>query len=288
MPAALAIPLITAAVSAGGGIASSLINKSGSKNSTLLPQGLDQTALLGDINAQRDLSKLFQSQGADLLGQGRSTLNKPLSYYSDILGGDRTKIMEQMAPGIAAINAQFRAPLTEAGISGRGSALAPDLEASKQSAISNQIFQAQPAAADKLTGIAQGLMGLGVNQEQAGAGVLSDAAHETLNYDAIIRGIQAQQSSQNSGMFGALGSTFGPLLKQVLAGIITPKGPATPGALAINLGPIGGTNEDPTGFLGGADSTATNPALTSVLLHLGSSKPEFASTWLDTMKPRTA
>lgn len=280
MPAALAIPLITAAVSAGGGIASSLINKKGQGKTPLLPAGLDQTALLGDINNQRDLAKLFQSQGADLLGTGRSTLNQPLHYYQDILSGDRTKIMEAMAPGIAAINAQFRAPLTEAGITGRGSALAPDLEASKQSAISNQIFQAQPAAADKLTGIASGLMNLGITQEGAGANVLHDAASETLNYDAIIRGIQAQASSQNAGMFGSLGQSLGP----ILAAILKPggsSGPATPSAPPINLGDIwSGSEAHPMK----SDPAALNPALLSSLIHLGSEKPEFASSWLDSYK----
>lgn len=273
-----AIALLPAIIGAAGGIGGALINKSGRSgggSTPLLPAGLDQNALLGDINAQRDLSKTFQSQGASLLGQGQHTLNQPLSYYQSILGGDRTKIMEAMAPGIAAINAQFKAPLTEAGISGRGSALAPDLEASKQSAISNQIFQAQPQAADKLSSIAQALMNTGLSSEQTGASVLGQAAGETLDYNAIIRGIQAKASSDNAGLFGSLGTSLGPILKAIL----TPNtggGGTNPSAPAINLGNLGGT--------GGETDPSLNPALLSSLIHLGSGgAPSFNSSWLDNL-----
>lgn len=289
MPAV--IPFIPAIIAAGGSIASSLISKGGkggSSSTPLLPAGLDHNALQGDIQSQRDLAKLFQTQGSELLGQGKDTLQKPLSYFSDILGGDRTKIMEAMAPGIAAINAQFKAPLKDAMIMGRGSALAPDLEASKQSAISNQIFQAQPAAADKLTGIAQGLMGLGVNQEQAGAGILGDATKNVLNYNAIIRGIQAQQSGQTSQMFGQLGTAFGPILKDLLKGIISPSGggtnPSVPKIPSEVLLPQG----DIDGWGGDNSNSGLNPALLSSLINLGSEKPDFAASWLDSMKKTAA
>lgn len=279
------IALAPALIAAGGGIGTALINKKkggGAASTPLLPPGLDHNALLGDINQQKDLAKLFQGQGADLLGQGRSTLDKPLSYFGDILGGDRTKIMEAMAPGIAAINAQFRAPLKDAMITGRDSALAPDLEASRQSAISNQIFQAQPAAADKLTGIAESLMNLGVGQERAGADVLGQATRETLDYNAIIRGIQTQASNQSAQTFGQLGMSLGPILAQILGGTLN-KGGTNPSPPPVVLGP---PIDVPSNS--GPGGNALNPALLSSLIALGSEKPDFASTWLDSMKKSAA
>lgn len=273
MPIAALLPAL---IMAGGSIGSSLIARhgSGGGKTPLLPAGLDQNALLSSINTQKGLASTFQTQGNDLLGKGQGVLNQPLDYFSKILGGDRTKIMEAMAPGIAAINAQFKAPLTEAGITGRGSALAPDLEASKQSAISNQIFQAQPAAADKLTGIAQGLMNLGVNQEQAGAGVAGDVSKELLDYNAIIRGIQASQSSQSSSAFAGLGASLGPILARVLSG--GGSGPASPNAPPINLG-LPPTDNVP---MPGAGDYG-NPALISSLINLGSGgAPDFNASWL--------
>jgi hypothetical protein len=265
MPAALAIPLITSAIGAGGAIGSSLISKHGSNKSPLLPAGLDHNALLSSINTQKGLADTFQHQGADFLGQGKDVLNQPLHFLQNILGGDRTALMESLAPEIAAINAQFKAPLNMAGITGRGSSLQPDLEAGKQSAISNLFFQQRPAAADKLTGIAQGLMNLGLGSEQAGAGVAGDVSKEILDYNGIIRGIQASQASQSAGAMGGLGASLGPLLATILSGS-KGGGPNTP-TPSIGLPSI-----DP--------NVGLDPALISSLINQGSPAPDFYSSWL--------
>lgn len=274
----IAIPIAAALIGAGGSIGSSLINrkKSGGSSASatpLLPPGLDQNALLSTVNQQKDLAALFQKQGADFLSQGGNTLEGPLKYLQGILGGDRTAIMEAMAPEVASINAQFRAPLAQAGITGRGTSLAPDLEASRQSAISNQMFQARPAAADKLTGIAQGLMNLGATQEGLGANVLSTASKEILDYNAIIRGIQAQQSAQSAGAWGALGQSLGPILAQVIGGMQGDEGGVSP----ISLPP--GVADD-VDFGGGASGADMNPALMSSLIRYGEESPDFFSSWL--------
>jgi len=279
MPLAAIAPIVGASLIGGGAsIASSLINKKkssggGTSNSALLPAGLDTTALQGILGKQQGLADTFQKQGLGTLEKGSGVLEGPLKYLQSILGGDRTAIMEAMAPEVANINAQFRAPLAQANITGRGSSLLPDLEAGRQSAISNQLFQARPAAADKLTGIAQGLMTLGTTQEQMGAGVLSDASHEILDYNAIIRGIQAQQSAANSNMWGQLGSQLGPLLAKVIGGLGGEEGggldnidPNTPG--------VPGGGWDPS------SSTYADPALMSSLLNLGGGTPNFYSSWL--------
>lgn len=267
MPAALAIPLITSVIGAGGAIGSSLISKHGSNKTPLLPAGLDQNALLSSINTQKGLADTFQKQGADFLGQGHDTLNGPLKYLQSILGGDRTAISEAMAPEVAAINAQFKAPLNMAGITGRGSSLQPDLEAGKQSAISNLFFQQRPAAADKLTGIAQGLMNLGLTSEQAGAGVAGDVSKELLDYNGIIRGIQASQSSQSAGVMGGLGASLGPILATILSG--SKGGPAAPPVPTI-----------PTSVLAGPDYSHIDPAILSSLINQGQAAPDFYSSWL--------
>lgn len=222
------VALLPALIGAGGGIASSLINKHGSNKSPLLPAGLDHNALLSSINTQKGLADTFKTQGADFLGQGHDVLNQPLHYLQSILGGDRTSIMEALAPEIAAINAQFKAPLAQAGITGRGTSLQPDLEAGKQSAISDLFFKERPQAADKLTGIAQGLMNLGLGSQQAGAGVAGDVSKEILDYNSIIRGIQAQQSSQSAGVMGGLGASLGPVLATVLGGLNKGKSSSLP------------------------------------------------------------
>jgi hypothetical protein len=211
--------LLPAIIGAGGGIASTLIGKHGSNKTPLLPAGLDHNALLSSINTQKGLADTFKTQGADFLGQGHDVLNQPLHFLQNIFGGDRTALMESLAPEIAAINAQFKAPLNMAGITGRGSSLQPDLEAGKQSAISELFFKERPAAADKLTGIAQGLMNLGLGSQQAGAGITGDVSKEILDYNGIIRGIQAQQASQSAGVMGGLGASLGPILATVLSGL---------------------------------------------------------------------
>lgn len=275
------VALAPALIAAGGTIGSSLIASHGrgssSSKTPLLPAGLDQNALLSSINTQRDLASMFQKQGTDFLGEGHDVLHGPLHYLQGILGGDRTAIMETMAPEVAAINAQFRAPLAQAAITGRGTSLQPDLEASRQSAISNQIFQARPAAADKLTGIAQGLMNLGFGSQQVGAGVSGQVSKEILDYNAIIRGIQAQQSAQSSGAWGALGSSLGPILAQVIGGLGGSKdGPNTP-PLNIPLPPIGEPTY-PSSTPG--SSSYLDPALISSLIRYGEESPDFYSSWL--------
>ena len=267
------IALAPAIIGAAGGIGSALVSKkkSGSGSTPLLPPGLDHNALLSTVNQQKDLAALFQKQGAEFLDQGGDALEGPLKYLQSILGGDRTAIMEAMAPEVATINAQFRAPLAQANITGRGTSLAPDLEASRQSAISNQMFQARPAAADKLTDIAQGLMNLGAAQEGLGANVLNTASKEILDYNAIIRGIQAQQSSQSAGAWGALGQSLGPILAQVIGGIQSKDGggpPILPGIDPIDLG----RTQPPIPTI--------NPALMSSLINYGEESPDFYSSWL--------
>ena len=274
MPLA-AIPAVIGASLIGGGtsIGASLLSKHGSGSKTpLLPAGLDQNALLSSINTQKGLADTFKTQGADFLGQGHDVLSQPLKYLQGILGGDRTALMETLAPEIAAINAQFKAPLNMAGITGRGTSLQPDLEAGKQSAISDLFFKERPAAADKLTGIAQGLMNLGLGSQQAGAGVAGDVSKEILDYNGIIRGIQASQASQSAGAMGTLGASLGPILATILSGnkggtpSVTLPGPS-------NLPNLGVEVPQP-------DTSSLSPALLSSLINFGQDTPNIYSSWL--------
>lgn len=218
MPIAALLPAI---IGAGGAISSSLINhggSSGSSSGTLLPAGLDQKGLLDLVSQQKDLGGFLQGEGRTTLGQGRQTLTQPLDFFSSLLSGDRTALNEKLAPEIAAINAQFAQPLKEATLTGRGGALASDLNASKQAAISNLMFQERPQAADKLASIAQGLMSLGTQQVGGGASILGQAGGQVLDYNSIIRGIQAQTRNDSANMFGQLGMALGPILQTILGG----------------------------------------------------------------------
>ncbi len=216
----VAAPVLAAIIGGGASIGSSLISKhkSGGGSSSLLPPGLDTTALKGLIDKQTGLSDFLTTEGKSTLTEGHGTLLKPMDFYQKILGGDRTRIMESLAPEVAAINAQFGQPLKEATLTGRGSSLVPDLEAGKQSAISNLIFSERPQAADKLTAIAQGLMSLGTQQVGLGGNILGQAAGETLDYNSLIRGLQAQTRNDSANMLGSLGASFGPILAEILRG----------------------------------------------------------------------
>lgn len=218
MPVAALLPAIIGAGTAITGLLSNRGSSGGSSNSSVLPSSLDQTALSSMIGKQTGLADFFTDTGKSTLNKGGSTLQGPLDFYQSILGGDRTAMSEALAPEVAAINAQFRQPLKEAQITGRGGALAPDLEASKQSAISNLLFQERPAAADKLASIAQGLMGLGTQQMGLGANTLGQAGGELLDYNSIIRGIQAQTRGDSANMWGQLGMSLGPILQAILGG----------------------------------------------------------------------
>ncbi len=233
------IPFIPAIIGAGGSIASSLINRGGSSSGgssgsggPLLPPGLDQNALLKAITGQQETGTKISNEGYDTFGKGSEALGGPLAFYKSLLGGDRNSMMETLAPEISAINAQFAEPLKEAQLLGRGGALATDLDASKQSAISNLFFQARPAAADKLSGIANALMNLGTQQQVSGADIYGRGTGQILDYNSIIRGLQAQGSRDSSQMWGSLGAQLGPLLGQVLGGVFN-KGGGTNSSLPI-------------------------------------------------------
>ena len=219
MPIAAFLPaIIGAAGSIGGALAGRHASggSSGSSGSTpLLPPGLDQQGLLGTIGAQKGISDWFNTTGQSTFGGGMDQLKQIIPYYNTLFSGNRQAILEAAAPEIATINDQFNAPRTEAMLSGRGSALMPDLEAKRQAAISNYIFGVRPAAADKLTGIAQGLMSLGSSQVGAGADVLGRTAGELIDYNSVIRGLQARGAEQSSTMWGQLGTQLGGILSQI-------------------------------------------------------------------------
>lgn len=241
MPIAMAIPAI---IGAAGSIGGALINRGSSGGGSsasgpLLPAGLDQNALQGLIGKQTDLGELLKGFGTSTLNRGENALRGPLSYFDSILSGDRGSMMEALAPEVAAVNAQYQAPLKEASIMGRGSALQPDLEAKRQSDISNLFFQQRPMAADKLTSIAQGLMALGTQQTGMGGQILQGASRDVLDYNSIIRGIQAQTRNDTPALFSQLGQSLGPILAAVLGG----RGGSSSSSSSGGMGPvlIGGT-----------------------------------------------
>lgn len=217
MPIAAFLPAL---ITAGGTIAGSLLGRhSGASSSTLLPPGLDTNALTHAITGTQALGNKIAGEGFDTFGQGANTLTGPLSFYNSLLTGDRTSMMQTLAPEISAINEQFNEPLREGALFGRGTGLLPDLDAQRQAAISGLFFKERPMAADKLSGIAQQLMALGTNQQGMGADILGRSTGQILDYNSIIRGIQARGAEANSQMWGQLGSQLGPILGGVLGGV---------------------------------------------------------------------
>lgn len=206
MPIAAFLPAI---IGAAGSIGGALLSRKGSGGSELLPAGLDVKALQDALGAQKEL-------GGFLTRQGQQNLDDPLNFYQGIVGGDRTSMMQTLAPEISAINAQYEAPLTEAKLQGRNSSLIPDIEAQRQGRISDLMFGLRPQAADKLSSIAMSLL----NQ---GSGALSDVSGKLVDYNAIMRGIQQQGQARSSSMWSSLGGSLG----NILSGILTPGGGGT-------------------------------------------------------------
>lgn len=223
MPIAAFLPAI---IGAAGSIGGALLSKRGSGGSELLPAGLDVKALQDAIGSQKEL-------GGFLTRQGQENLDDPLNFYQSIIGGDRTNMMQTLAPEISAINAQYQAPLTEAKLQGRESSLVPDIEAQRQGRISDLMFGLRPQAADKLSSIAMSLLNQGGN-------TMSDVSGKLVDYNVIMRGIQQQGQARSSSMWSSLGGSLG----NILSGILTPGGGGgTAGSVpkAGNIGNIFGT-----------------------------------------------
>jgi uncharacterized protein YbjQ (UPF0145 family) len=195
----------------------------------LLPPGLDQQGILQGNQRQIGVGDYLFNTGKQTFGQGSNTLQDPINFYQKLLSGDRTALMENLAPEIAAINQQFQAPLQQAALTGRETSLQPDLEASRQSAISNLFFQERPKAADALTGISQNLMNLGAQQAYQGGQTYGQANRDLIDYNSVIRGLQYQGSRDSAAQAGTLGESLGALISRLLN---VGKGGGTP---AVNL-----------------------------------------------------
>ncbi len=110
MPAAVAVPLITGALSTGASIYSQNKQAKAAKDAaTLSPAGVQaQQGLLkqgGMLNQQA--GKLSQT-GDRLLGQGTNDLSRVSEYWRPQLSGDRGAISAALAPDIAGINDVYR------------------------------------------------------------------------------------------------------------------------------------------------------------------------------------
>lgn len=235
--APLAGPLIGLGSSLIGGLLNKKGSSSSSSSSALLPPGLDSSAIVSGLNKQTGVADWMTEAGKNAFNRGNTLLDKPIDYNSAILGGDRTAIMESLAPEVAAVNAQFQAPLAQAMITGRNTALQPDVEASRQAAISSMMFGARPAASDKLTNIAQGLMNLGTQQTGGGASIYGRTTGDILDYNKIIQGMRFQASRDRAADMGRLGTSIGGLISQILLNRKGAEGPAAPKAPPIVLPP---------------------------------------------------
>ena len=158
------------------------------------PQRKEQ--MLGDISSIAGIGSL--EAGGKLLAQ-------PAKYYSDILSGDRQKMLEAEAPEVSNIMSAYNAArrsgseFTPRG-GGRVQALeeAPYKEAG---AVTSLLQQARPEAAKEITSIAKNLQNLGLSEEFLG----SEAFQAVMGYNL-------QQQKTRNELWSSIGQSAGGVL----------------------------------------------------------------------------
>jgi hypothetical protein len=205
------LPFLPAIIGAAGSIGGALLNKSGSSSSSKTDTQLQDTlTTFGDRSSQQ-----FQ-QGRKDWRQFHKALDPVRNWFTDILGGDRTKMMEVLGPEVNATGRQYDA--VSKAISefsprggGRTSALA-GAEFSKAHDIGELFSKARPMAAQGLEGVA-GLLGAQSSGESStGMSGLSAMLSGILG----MRGQDISKMLANRQFAGDIGQSLGRLLGQIL------------------------------------------------------------------------
>lgn len=166
----------------------------------------DRGRQLGGFNAEWNVfnSGFPFSQGQidksqSTTAQGNQTLADPLSYWKNILSGDRTAVSAATAPANNAVTDQADAMRRELAATGtaRGGGTAgaqQQIQTRQRGKLADNVFAAQPAAAQGVTDIAktqlnqgqqqmvQGLQALGLSLEAATAIVTGSTASRSQSY----------------------------------------------------------------------------------------------------------
>jgi len=205
------LPFLPAIISAAGSIGGALLNKGGGSSSSKTDTQLQDTlTTFGDRSNQQ-----FQHGNKDWR-QFHKALDPVRNWFTDILGGDRTKLMEVLGPEVNATGRQYDA--VSKAISefsprggGRTSALA-GAEFLKAHDIGELFSKARPMAAQGLEGVA-GLLGAQSSGESStGMSGLSAMLSGILG----MRGQDISKMLANRQFAGGIGQSLGRLLGQVL------------------------------------------------------------------------
>lgn len=194
---AAAIPWIGLAVSAAGTAASAY---SSSKANSAMQAA--QKGVQGIADTQLGMTK-------QAFGSGLPMLNQAGSYWSTLLGGNRTAMSAATAGPRAAITDQYRGAelgLKRAGVTGgvRDQSLA-ELSRDRAAKVAGLTTGVQPAAAQGLSGIGANLLGVSQGFGSNAGGLYGSLMQNT-----------TQNAMYQSGQAASAGSSFGSLLFDLL------------------------------------------------------------------------
>lgn len=199
---------------AGGGD-----NKNQPQQNPMLPPGLDINTLNQLIQKQSGYADTLHGFGLADRARADEILGMPLEHYRTLAGGGRTAMSEALAPEVAGINAEMDMPMRTLGLAPRSGVrdLAQgDLEARKQSAISNLLFGKREGAMSSLSGISDVLRNQASQEFGQASGNAQSAAGGVMNWNALIKQLEQQSKASSGQMWGSLGQTIGSLLPMLI------------------------------------------------------------------------
>lgn len=218
----VAIPLVMAAVSAGGAVASHYAQQSAQKAaSAYTPQ--EQAALDASNKTAGQLSTTgaaLTKTGADTTATGLGTMAPAASYFKTLLTGNRAAMSQATAGPRGALADTYTGAarsLEQGGVRGAAKDVATgELARSKAGAISSLITGVQPAAAGALAGI--GGQQAAVGAQQTGAGVSATEGAGNIYGNVLDGTTQKQQFGYQAGAQEGqqVGSAFG----QFISGLV--------------------------------------------------------------------
>lgn len=218
MPAALAIPLLTAGIGAGGMIGSSLIGSKASHDASQAAQqrSPEEMALM---KSQTGLADTQNRQSQQLFGTAMPAVNNTLRYYSTLLSGNRGARMAAVSPEAEDVSNAYAgadASLKRSNVRG-GERVAQLAENSRAKAgqIARLTTGVRPMAANAMGSMGMGLVGAG-DRSAAGAnagysGLVSNSTNNRQQGNLI--GLSAGQN-----LTGQLGKLFANIMGQGKSG----------------------------------------------------------------------
>lgn len=222
MPAAIAIPLITAGIGAGASVGSSLINKSSASNAQKAaaqdPLKLAQTDL---IKQQTQQSAWGFDQGKQLLPTVKNAIDLPFNQYAGILSGDPSKYNQFLAPYNTSVDKQTSSARTNimqfaprGAAAGQIANLATNNAQAKQSGYWNA-WQTSLQGAQQGAGQYQALMNSVMSAGNTAAGQALGALG---GLDSNATALQLQKNASSAAALGGLGTGIGQILTGLLMG----------------------------------------------------------------------